>query len=88
VYATPDCPEVYFLLGVRNPTRDLYEFLQSPRLGVEDTLALIEHRKINLVVINREPFFSGPIDVALEAALESRFPQSEVVGRFVVRWRT
>ena len=88
VYATPDCPEVYFLLGVRNPTRDLYEFLQSPRLGVEDTLALIEHRKINLVVINREPFFSGPIDAALEAALESRFPQSEVVGRFVVRWRT
>ena len=87
VYATPDCPEVYFLSGTRNPTGDLYEFLRDPRRGVTETLELIEHHHINLIVINRMPFFSGPIDPALEMALESRFPQSAVVGRFVVRWR-
>jgi hypothetical protein len=87
MYATPDCPEVYFLSGVRNPTRNLYEFLQGPRPGIEETLALIEHRGVNLVVINRDPFFSGLIDAALETELESRFPQSLVVGHFLVRWR-
>jgi Dolichyl-phosphate-mannose-protein mannosyltransferase len=87
VYATPDCPEVYFLSGTRNPTGDLYEFLRRPRRGVTDTLELIEHNHINLIVINRAPHFSGPIDPALEMALESRFPHSAVVGRFVVRWR-
>jgi hypothetical protein len=87
VFATPDCPEVYFLSGTRNPTGDLYEFLRSPRRAVTETLELIDHHHINLIVINRTPFFSGPIDPALEMALESRFPHSAVVGRFVVRWR-
>ena len=87
VFATPDCPEVYFLSGTRNPTGDLYEFLRSPRRAVTETLELIEHHHINLIVINRTPFFSGLIDPALEMALESRFPYSVVVGRFVVRWR-
>jgi hypothetical protein len=87
VFATPDCPEVYFLSGTRNPTGDLYEFLRSPRRAVTETLELIEHHHINLIVINRTPFFSGPIDPALEMALASRFPHSAVVGRFVVRWR-
>ena len=87
VFATPDCPEVYFLSGTRNPTGDLYEFLRGPRRGVTETLELIEHHHINLIVINRAPHFSGPVDPALEMALESRFPHSEMVGRFVVRWR-
>jgi hypothetical protein len=88
VYATPDCPEVYFLTGARNPTRDLYEFLGPSRLGVEGTLELIKRHGIRLVVINRRPHFSGPVDPALEAALESHLPHSAIVGRFVVRWRT
>ena len=87
VFATPDCPEVYFLSGTRNPTGDLYEFLRGSRRGVTETLELIEHHHINLIVINRAPHFSGPLDPALEMALESRFPHSEMVGRFVVRWR-
>jgi hypothetical protein len=88
VYATPDCPEVYFLAGARNPTRDLYEFLAPSRLGVEGTLDLIERHGIKLVVINREPHFSGAVDPAIEAAIESRLPHSAIVGRFLVRWRT
>jgi dolichyl-phosphate-mannose-protein mannosyltransferase len=87
MYATPDCPEVYFLSGTRNPSGDLYEFLRGPRRPVTDTLELIEHHHVNLIVINRAPHFSGPIDPALQTALESRFPHSLVVGRFVVRWR-
>ena len=65
----------------------MYEFLGGPPRGKEETLALIERHRIRLIVINREPHFSGPIDSALEMALESRFPLSAVVGRFMVRWR-
>jgi len=31
ILAGPDCPEVYFLAGVRNPTRSLFEFLEDPQ---------------------------------------------------------
>jgi hypothetical protein len=86
IYATPDCPEVYFLSATRNPTRDLYEFLGPSSPGVTETLNLIDRLGIRLVVINRQPEFSAPMDPALESALESRLPHSEMIGRFLVRW--
>ena len=32
IYATPDCPEVYFLYSFRNPTRTLYDFNDDPEV--------------------------------------------------------
>jgi hypothetical protein len=30
LYCTPDCPEVYFLFGFRNPGRTLFDFFEEP----------------------------------------------------------
>ena len=88
VYATPDCPEVYFISGMANPTRTFYEtFDQRPKTAAE-VLKLIEDHGITVVVINRVPEFSGPLNREIDAALEARFPQSDQAGRFLVRWRT
>jgi Dolichyl-phosphate-mannose-protein mannosyltransferase len=86
IYAGPDCPEVYFLSGTSNPTRTLYEFL-SPDMRANETLDLLEREAIDVVVINRRPGFSGPLDRRLARALARRYPYSAEAGRFLVRWR-
>jgi len=86
IYAAPDCPEVYFLSGMRNPTRKIFDFFNDG----ENDLALVselKEKKVNLVVINRKPQFSKPLNPELSAALADRFPQSVDVGHFTVRWR-
>lgn len=85
IYAGPDCPEVYFLSGTSNPTRTLYEFLRPPKNT--ETLDLLRRERIDVVVINRSPGFSGPLNPTLTRALERRYPYSAEAGRFVVRWR-
>jgi hypothetical protein len=88
IYATPDCPEVYFLAGRRNPTRAIFEFLEPEYTGPETLLPLLEARDVRVVVVNRHPQFSPPVTPAVAAALAARYPDSTVVGEFLVRWRS
>jgi hypothetical protein len=87
IYAGPDCPEVYFLSGMRNPTRLLFDFLDSPERHDADVLYAIDSRKVNLVAILTEPAFSVPASEGLLSALALRFPRATRIGRFEVRWR-
>jgi hypothetical protein len=87
IYATPDCPEVYFLSGKRNPTRNLFEFLNPHPLSPDQTLALLERRGVHVVVISHVAEFST-MDPALDADLAARFPNYEVITPFVLRWRS
>ena len=86
LYATPDCPEVYFLSGKRNPTPALFEFLRGPPKP-EIILPLLDGKAVSVVVLNRTPAFSGRVRRDVRRALEMRYPFSQVVGRFEVRWR-
>ncbi len=86
VYASPDCPEVYFLTGMPNPTRTIYEFLSEPRATSVDILAMLTARHVTVVVINGAPDFSGAMPDDLHDALRLRFPESTTVGPFEVRW--
>jgi hypothetical protein len=86
VYAGPDCPEVYFLTGLPNPTRTIYEFLSEPRATTEDILAMLTARHVTVVVINTAPDFSGQMPTDLHDALRARFPYTQSVGPFEVRW--
>jgi hypothetical protein len=86
-YAAPDCPEVYFLSGLRNPTRTLFDFFDDPENHTERILSAIERNGVNVVAILKEPKFSLPLAPDLHAALTERFPNSRMVGRFEVRWR-
>lgn len=87
IYAAPDCPEVYFLSGLRNPTRNLFDFLDDPAGRTARILSTLETHHVKVVAILTQPAFSGPLEPDLRAALIERFPDSVSVGRFEVRWR-
>jgi hypothetical protein len=86
IYATPDCPEVYFLSEKGNPTRALFEFLGEP-LKLEALLTLLEEKAVPLVVINRRGSFSDRVRAEVRTALQERFRFSRTIGRFEVRWK-
>ena len=86
MYAAPDCPEVYFLSGLQNPTRTLFDFFDDPTDRTERILSALENRHVNVVAIKRWPSFSRPMSNDLERAIEERFPHSTDVGLFVIRW--
>jgi hypothetical protein len=86
IYAGPDCPEIYFLSGFRNPTRALFEFLGPDRLDRAAMAHLLATQPIRAAVINTAPLFSPPIEAGAMAELERRFPGAERIGRFIVRF--
>jgi len=87
IYAAPDCPEVYFLAGYKNPTPTLFDFFDKPDGRAERLLNLIDSRPIQVVVLNMDPGFSRMIDDDFYEALAERFPEKDTVGHFEVRWK-
>jgi hypothetical protein len=87
IFATPDCPQVYFLAGMRNPTRVLFDFYDDPKGRTDRIVQLLEEASVKVVVINRRPAFSPPIDPRLEALLQTRFPAEKQIEWFTLRWR-
>jgi hypothetical protein len=87
LYAGPDCPEVYFLSGRRNPTRFFFDY-QGELYDPEALLRFIDDRVIATVVIDRSPAFSRPLPEAFLAALRRRFSEPETIGRFLLFRRT
>jgi hypothetical protein len=87
IYAAPDCPEVYFLAGLRSPTRTYFDFSEDPIGHTERILDTIDHLGINVVAINLNPKHSSEMNDELRHALDQRFPHSEEVGDFHVRWK-
>jgi hypothetical protein len=87
IYATPDCPEVYFLSGFKNPTRTLFDFFESPLNRKKRLMRILEEKNVMVVAINQAPSFSPKISAELKTALMHRFPFSREIGPFVVRWR-
>jgi hypothetical protein len=86
IYAGPDCPEIYFLSGFPNPTPVIFDFLASAHQDASRMEALLAKAPIRAAVINTGSVFSPPLDPAVVALLERRFPSSEKIGRFVVRF--
>ncbi|MBW3535266.1 MAG: aldehyde dehydrogenase family protein, partial [Gemmatimonadetes bacterium] len=86
VYATPDAPEIYFLTGLRNPTRTLFEVFDDPRERSRRVLDALEAEGVDAVALNTVRRFSEP-DMGVIREVERRYPRAERVGRFIVRWR-
>lgn len=86
-YAAPDCPQVYFLAGLRNPTRTIFEFLADSGAGTARVLHALDEHAVPVVAINRQPLFSGPLPPDLLDSLAVRYPQADTLDQFVVRWR-
>jgi hypothetical protein len=87
VYAAPDCPQVYFLSGLANPTRSLFDFLEPDYEDSARILRIVTPRSIQVVVINNKPSFSAPIPADVRRELNMLFPKRETIGDFEVLWR-
>ena len=87
-WASPDCPEMYFLAGLQNPTRTMYDFFDDPQGRTARVLEAIERHGVTAIVLNGQPEFSPALRDDLVAELERRFPFAANVGPFQLRWRT
>lgn len=82
IYAGNDCPEVYFLTGLKNVTRD------DSGVAPEEVLKAIEATDVKEVVINESPFFpGGRMNPEVRAAIARKFPEHTQAGIFQVFWR-
>ena len=82
MYAGNDCPELYFLSGLKNVTRD------DGGASAEEVLKALQSDDLKLVVINEAPFFpSAKMGPEVRAEIARKFPESQLVGIFHVFWR-
>jgi 4-amino-4-deoxy-L-arabinose transferase-like glycosyltransferase len=87
IWASPDCPEVYFLTGLKNPTRSLFDFFDDTTGHTTRVLEALDAHGVTVVVMNARSAFSPPLADDLVAALETRYPYATNIGVFHVRWR-
>ena len=88
IFAAPDCPEVYFLSGLKNPTPIFFDHVQEPpeyEVYVQHLLDRPDYIKV--VVLNNEPRFSAPQLRILRALVTARFSESRKFDNFEVFWR-
>jgi hypothetical protein len=86
-WASPDAPELYFLTGLRNPTRSLFDFFDDTTGRTTRMLEALNTHGVTAVVLNARPAFSPALPDALVEALETRYPYAANVGPYQVRWR-
>jgi hypothetical protein len=80
--AAPDCPEVYFLSGLTNPSGRLYDVLSN---NVSDDAG--PWLKGSVVVINHQPAFAANPSQVVVTTLRREFSHGERFGPFEIRWR-
>jgi hypothetical protein len=82
MFAGNDCPELYFLSGLKNVISD------DSGAQPEVILKAIESDNLNLVVINDSPYFpSSVMGPEVRAEVTKRFPHSTRFGIFQVFWK-
>jgi hypothetical protein len=87
LWAGPDAPEVYFLSGVPNRTRTMFDFLDDSPTATLPLAARVHRAGATLVVVKTAPSFSArPSEDAL-AQLRARYPHERTHPGFVVLWQ-
>jgi hypothetical protein len=82
MYAGNDCPELYFLTGLKNITRN-----DNGAPG-EEVLKALQSTDVKVVVIFESPYFpSAQTGPEVRAEVIRRFPRSRMFGIFHVYWR-
>ena len=82
MYAGNDCPELYFLTGLKNITRD------DNGAPAEEVLKALQSTDVKVVVIFESPYFpSAQTSPEVRAEVIRRFSQSRMFGIFHVYWR-
>ena len=86
MWAGPDAPEVYFLSGVQNQTRTMFDFLDVTTSSMT-IVERIHAARASLVVLQMLPSFASPPDSATIATLRAEFPHTRALPRFLLLWR-
>ena len=86
-WASPDCPEVYFLSGLGNPTRSLFDFFDDDTGRTARILSALERHGVTAIALNSTPQFTAGIPEDLVNALEARYPFGANIGKFQIRWQ-
>jgi hypothetical protein len=86
LWAGPDAPEVYFLSGVPNQSRTLFDFLDADA-GSVSILERVRASQATLIVLKLKPDFSPPPDQATHDALAREFPNVRSAPGFLVYWK-
>jgi hypothetical protein len=82
MFAGNDCPELYFLAGLKNVAFD------DGGASSEEILKAIQLENLNLVVINDSPYFPGAVmPPEVKAEVMRRFPHNTRFGIFQVFWK-
>ena len=90
IYCSPDCPELYFFTGKKNPTRTFFDFFDRDILTRQRDRRILEalaQHDVNLVVINHQRTFSPRFSPALYATLQHEYPHGAGFEWFEVRWK-
>ena len=92
IYATPDCPEVYFLAARRNPTGTFFDFFEDdfhdPEARSRRLLTLLDDKSVDLVVSKSDAQFSAGVPEALAREVAIRYPQRIEVYPYRIYWRS
>jgi hypothetical protein len=87
IIAGPDCPEVYFLAGLKNPTPLFFDFVETPQEYRARLVSLLQRPEFGVAVTNDAPLFSSEQLSILRPLLAAQFPQSRKFGKFTVYWK-
>jgi hypothetical protein len=82
MYAGNDCPELYFLTGLKNVTRDDYG---APP---EEVLKALRSTDVKVVALFDSPYFpTAQTSPEVRAEVMKKFPHSKRFEVFQVFWR-
>lgn len=87
IWAGPDAPEVYFLSGLPNQTRTLFDFLDADDVRATPLVERLEQIDADVAVIKLEPGFSPSISPATVSTLRQRYPELRMLNGYAVLWR-
>lgn len=86
MWAGPDSPEIYFLSGMQNPTRTMFDFFDPIPSHV--TLAQhVEALGAGIIVLNLHPEFSPRLSSETISELAAAYPHYQLLDRFLVMWQ-
>jgi hypothetical protein len=86
-WSSPDTPEIYFLSGLDNPTRTLFEVFDDSAHSNARVLRALDEHGVTAIVLNSTPGFSAPIGHPWFVQLAARYPHAQWVGPYQLRWR-
>jgi hypothetical protein len=86
-WASPDTPEIYFLTGLNNPTRTFFEIFDDSTNTDDRVLRALDAHGVTAIVLNARPPFSRGVSKRVFGQLAARYPMSEWIGPYQLRWR-